>query len=217
MEHSDRMDSFVLAETFKYFYLLFSDPSELPIDLEQYVLTTEAHILPIGLPKQHPPVVAQAESVEEAVVSVPGTLGRAWGGTCVAPSRSETLRHLLHTRQNICRVGLWHQHHHLEAIRQALRSMAKSLRSRHSISDHDSSSLPSSLLTPSSFNANNITHLQMLRQMGIMVVVGKSGEIQLKLNRNQVCTYNFCDITSVLMCFICSPPPPLGRRSRTIP
>eukprot|EP00108_Taenia_solium_P011562 TsM_000301700 transcript=TsM_000301700 gene=TsM_000301700 len=185
MEHSDRMDSFVLAETFKYFYLLFSEPSELPIDLEQYVLTTEAHILPIGLPKQHPPVVAQAGLVEKAVIFVPGALGRAWGGTCVAPSRSNTLRHLLHTRPTTCRADPWHQHHHLEAIRQALRSMAKSLRSRHSIGDHDSSSLPSGLLTPASFNVNNVTHLQMLRQMGIMVVVGKNGEIQLKLNRNQ--------------------------------
>ena len=45
MRHTDRMDSFVLAETFKYFYLLFSKPSDLPIDLEQHVLTTEAHIL----------------------------------------------------------------------------------------------------------------------------------------------------------------------------
>ncbi|KAH9286040.1 ER degradation-enhancing alpha-mannosidase-like protein 3 [Echinococcus granulosus] len=185
MEHSDRMDSFVLAETFKYFYLLFSEPSDLPIDLEQYVLTTEAHVLPIGLPKQHPPVIAHARLVEEAVVAVPGALGRAWGGTCAAPSSSSTLRRLLCTRPTTCRVGPWHQHYHLETIRQPLRSMAKSLRSRHLISDHDSSSLPLGLVTPTSFNANNITHLQMLRQMGIMVVVGKNGEIQLKLNRNQ--------------------------------
>jgi mannosyl-oligosaccharide alpha-1,2-mannosidase len=37
----DSMESFWLAETLKYFYLLFSDPSV--VDLDKYVLNTEAH------------------------------------------------------------------------------------------------------------------------------------------------------------------------------
>jgi hypothetical protein len=37
------MESFVLAETFKYFYLLFASPNTL--DLEKNVLNTEAHPL----------------------------------------------------------------------------------------------------------------------------------------------------------------------------
>ncbi|XP_034254051.1 ER degradation-enhancing alpha-mannosidase-like protein 3 [Thrips palmi] len=47
--HEDRMDSFVLAETFKYLYLLFSDPSDLVLDLDQFLFTTEAHLLPLTL------------------------------------------------------------------------------------------------------------------------------------------------------------------------
>lgn len=43
------MDSFVLAETFKYLYLLFSDPSDLLLDLDQFLFTTEAHLLPLTL------------------------------------------------------------------------------------------------------------------------------------------------------------------------
>ncbi len=42
-EKADRMESFVLAETFKYYWLLFS-PSD-ALDLEQVVLNTEAHPL----------------------------------------------------------------------------------------------------------------------------------------------------------------------------
>ncbi|PGG98873.1 hypothetical protein AJ79_08749 [Helicocarpus griseus UAMH5409] len=38
---SDRMESFWLAETLKYFYLMFSDPNL--ISLDEYVLNTEAH------------------------------------------------------------------------------------------------------------------------------------------------------------------------------
>ena len=43
------MDSFVLAETFKYLYLLFSEPSDLLINMEEFVFTTEAHMLPLSL------------------------------------------------------------------------------------------------------------------------------------------------------------------------
>ncbi|GAB1209390.1 hypothetical protein APSETT445_008163 [Aspergillus pseudonomiae] len=38
---SDEMQSFWLAETLKYFYLLFSEPNV--VDLDEYVLNTEAH------------------------------------------------------------------------------------------------------------------------------------------------------------------------------
>jgi mannosyl-oligosaccharide alpha-1,2-mannosidase len=40
---SDRMESFWMAETLKYFYLLFSEPNV--ISLDEYVLNTEAHPL----------------------------------------------------------------------------------------------------------------------------------------------------------------------------
>ena len=42
---NDRMDSFVLAETFKYLFLLFSNPDA--IDINQFVFNTEAHPMPI--------------------------------------------------------------------------------------------------------------------------------------------------------------------------
>ncbi|KAK9500973.1 hypothetical protein O3M35_002118 [Rhynocoris fuscipes] len=48
-QHDDRMDSFVLAETFKYLYLLFTDPSDLIIDLDRFIFSTEAHLLPLTL------------------------------------------------------------------------------------------------------------------------------------------------------------------------
>ncbi|XP_069686401.1 ER degradation-enhancing alpha-mannosidase-like protein 3 [Periplaneta americana] len=47
--HEDRMDSFVLAETFKYLFLLFADPVDLVLDLDEFLFTTEAHLLPLSL------------------------------------------------------------------------------------------------------------------------------------------------------------------------
>lgn len=49
LSHEDRMDSFVLAETFKYLYLLFTEKEDLVFNLNQFVFTTEAHILPLSL------------------------------------------------------------------------------------------------------------------------------------------------------------------------
>jgi len=44
--HKDIMDSFFLAETLKYLYLLFADDSMVP--LEKYVFNTEAHPFSVG-------------------------------------------------------------------------------------------------------------------------------------------------------------------------
>lgn len=52
------MDSFFLAEMFKYLFLLFAEEEELPFDVEDYVFTTEAHLLPLSLsiaPRSQPP------------------------------------------------------------------------------------------------------------------------------------------------------------------
>ncbi|XP_064458121.1 ER degradation-enhancing alpha-mannosidase-like protein 3 isoform X2 [Ornithodoros turicata] len=47
--HEDRMDSFVLAETLKYLYLLFTSKEDILLDLDHFVFTTEAHLLPLSL------------------------------------------------------------------------------------------------------------------------------------------------------------------------
>ena len=43
------MDSYVLAETFKYLYLLFAEKEDVILDIDDYVFTTEAHLLPLTL------------------------------------------------------------------------------------------------------------------------------------------------------------------------
>ncbi len=39
------MDSFVLAETFKHLFLLFADEGDSPLNMDDFVFTTEAHLL----------------------------------------------------------------------------------------------------------------------------------------------------------------------------
>ena len=45
-EYGDKMDSFFLAETLKYFYLLFEQDNRM-LALDQWVFNTEGHPLPI--------------------------------------------------------------------------------------------------------------------------------------------------------------------------
>ena len=49
LQHEDRMDSFVITETIKYLYLLFTKEDESFLDISQFVFTTEAHLLPLSL------------------------------------------------------------------------------------------------------------------------------------------------------------------------
>ena len=44
-----RMDSFVLAETFKYLFLLFAEDEDVLLDLDDFVFSTEAHLFPLSL------------------------------------------------------------------------------------------------------------------------------------------------------------------------
>lgn len=48
-KQEDRMDSFVLAETFKYLFLLFADKDDVTLNLDEFVFTTEGHLLPLTL------------------------------------------------------------------------------------------------------------------------------------------------------------------------
>lgn len=48
-KHEDRMDSYLLSETIKYLFLLFADPSDLIINIDDFIFTTEAHLLPLSL------------------------------------------------------------------------------------------------------------------------------------------------------------------------
>ena len=64
---ANRMDSFFLAETFKYLYLLFSEPDEVAIPMDEYIFTTEAHLLPLTLSKMKLPNITSEEEDGDTV------------------------------------------------------------------------------------------------------------------------------------------------------
>lgn len=65
------MDSFFLAEMFKYLFLLFAEEEDLPFDVEDYIFTTEAHLLPLSLSiarRSHPPPAGNATVLHDEVL-----------------------------------------------------------------------------------------------------------------------------------------------------
>ncbi|KAF9195763.1 mannosyl-oligosaccharide alpha-1,2-mannosidase [Haplosporangium sp. Z 27] len=68
IQFSDKMETFFLAETLKYFYLLFSPNDIFPLD--EYVFNTEAHPLPIFDPSEKllkPPVAEETANQDKEI------------------------------------------------------------------------------------------------------------------------------------------------------
>lgn len=62
VQHDDVQQSFFLAETLKYLYLIFSDDQLIPLD--QWVMNSEGHPLPI---KNHNPAYTIENSDEKQI------------------------------------------------------------------------------------------------------------------------------------------------------
>uniref|UniRef100_A0A0C9RV40 alpha-1,2-Mannosidase n=1 Tax=Fopius arisanus TaxID=64838 RepID=A0A0C9RV40_9HYME len=76
-KHDDTMDSFVLSETFKYLFLLFAEPNDLVLDLDEFIFTTEGHLLPLTLAAVRPNVSSEMDvdvQVQELDRTCPNSL-----------------------------------------------------------------------------------------------------------------------------------------------
>nr|XP_045621161.1 ER degradation-enhancing alpha-mannosidase-like protein 3 [Procambarus clarkii] len=148
--HEDRMDSFVLSETFKYLYLLFAKPSDLIIDLDQFIFTTEAHLLPLSL----------ARLSNLTVVPGPDNQDSAQDSD-VEYARSCPNAHFLFPGR----------HEFAETIRRPLKNFVNNVcPSRKTLRRK---------LRASEFQAGNSRHMGLLRDMGITIMALPDGRVQL--------------------------------------
>ncbi len=82
LQKEDRMDSFVLSETFKYLFLLFAEESDVGLDVDEFVFTTEAHLLPLSLARlSNRTAVPLREGREEVVFDEDVELAKACPST----------------------------------------------------------------------------------------------------------------------------------------
>ncbi|XP_071490200.1 ER degradation-enhancing alpha-mannosidase-like protein 3 [Diadema antillarum] len=159
--HEDRMDSFVLAETFKYLYLLFAEPEELVLDVDNYLLTTEAHLLPLSISKirgEQANASADTNSTAEEVT------------TTVIVDRSCANHKFLFPAGST----------YAQALRDPLRK-AKDSQSGQCPSSPQPSMVvsDSQRLKAAEFVPGNPDHMQQLTRMGIRLITMKDGRVQL--------------------------------------
>lgn len=148
--HEDRMDSFVLSETFKYLYLLFAKPSDLIIDVDHFIFTTEAHLLPLSLARLSNLTVVPGPDPQESAQD-----------SDVEYARSCPNAHFLFPGR----------HEFAETIRRPLKNFVNNVcPSRKTLRRK---------LRASEFQAGNSRHMGLLRDMGITIMALPDGRVQL--------------------------------------
>uniref|UniRef100_A0A673GWH4 alpha-1,2-Mannosidase n=1 Tax=Sinocyclocheilus rhinocerous TaxID=307959 RepID=A0A673GWH4_9TELE len=159
--HEDRMDSFFLAEMFKYLFLLFAEEDDLPFNVEDYVFTTEAHLLPLSLStasnSQAPPLVNNmaGEELDDSNFE--------W--TC--PNTRLLFPDPAFPRN----------------LREPIRSAVDKSCPRPTT--HREPGMGRPPLRAQDFMANNPEHLELLRRMGVSLIHLKDGRVQLVQHATQ--------------------------------
>lgn len=176
--HEDKMDSFVLAETFKYLYLLFSTEAEHLIDIHDYIFTTEAHLLPLHLS------------------SIPND--RQLSSTKMSYNHDRKEKPI---QEDTC-PNIVHSYLNLRSFAESIRDNVKKSPSDQSVKtsckpiqpETSSQSTVSFVfdlgkaklaftgqrkLRAEEFQIGNEEHVKILRQLGILVVSSENGKVQL--------------------------------------
>uniref|UniRef100_A0A8C5ZNW0 alpha-1,2-Mannosidase n=1 Tax=Marmota marmota marmota TaxID=9994 RepID=A0A8C5ZNW0_MARMA len=156
--HEDRMDSFFLAEMFKYLYLLFADKEDIIFDIEDYIFTTEAHLLPLWLSTTNQSISKKNTTSEYTELddsnfdwTCPNTQILFPNDPLYAQSIREPLKNVV---DKSCPRGI-------SRVEESFRSGAKPpLRARD-------------------FMATNPEHLEILKKMGVSLIHLKDGRVQL--------------------------------------
>ncbi|XP_060053811.1 ER degradation-enhancing alpha-mannosidase-like protein 3 isoform X6 [Erinaceus europaeus] len=157
--HEDRMDSFFLAEMFKYLYLLFADKEDIIFDIEDYIFTTEAHLLPLWLSTTNQSITKKNITSEYTELddsnfdwTCPNTQILFPNDPLYAQSIREPLKNVV---DKSCPRGI------IRVREESFRSGAKPpLRARD-------------------FMATNPEHLEILKKMGVSLIHLKDGRVQL--------------------------------------
>ncbi|GAA6093706.1 ER degradation-enhancing alpha-mannosidase-like protein 3 isoform X1, partial [Tachysurus ichikawai] len=158
--HEDRMDSFFLAEMFKYLFLLFAEEDDLPFDVEDYVFTTEAHLLPLSLSiasRSHPPPAGNTTVLHAPTPAELDDSNFEW--TC--------------PNTRLLFPDPAYPHNLREPIRSAVdKSCPRPLPPREP-------GVGRAPLRAQDFMANNPEHLELLKRMGVTLIHLKDGRVQL--------------------------------------
>ena len=175
--HEDKMDSFFLAETFKYLYLLFSEEQEHTLNIHDFLFTTEAHILPLYLSniqstKDVNMTDELAVPIDHASKELPSSCSNKGSSASDMRSFAEMIRSQVKTPKSgaspMCAT---------QTKGKQESSQPETIQAEVKVPQLDPSRKRK--LLPSQFQFTNKAHESTLKELGISIVKGADGKIQL--------------------------------------
>ena len=177
--HEDRMDSFVLAELFKYLFLLFSEESELPINVDDYVFTTEAHLLPLKMGAPNVETTPAAGTEDASSSKTPPLL---------KPEAESDVYHDEDDDDPVCPAHPQLKMRFPGMTEEIRRPFKNIVEQACPSADQTAAASEVPKLRASEFQAGNKDHVATLEKMGIRLVTMKDGRVQLLQTTSQAAT-----------------------------
>ncbi|CAF2734206.1 unnamed protein product [Rotaria sp. Silwood2] len=175
-QKEDRMDSFVLAETFKYLYLLFDSIPHRYIDIDQFIFTTEAHLLPLNI----------------LLFNINDTLKTQFDQITLKSAQLYEQKNLSINKKQYERKAKMNQcpamdeqfksHQYKKELRENIRGdqdMTETITTSSKNIQKQSKNISHYHLTAMEFSADNPQHISELKQMGIQIQYLIDGQVQL--------------------------------------
>jgi mannosidase alpha-like ER degradation enhancer 3 len=184
--HEDRMDSFVLAETFKYLYLLFSEEEDLLLDMNDFVFNTEAHLFPLSLANSPspPPSPSSTTSPSSSVyLKATESTDQSGGSDTATPTDVGGNESVVMTQPLVCRKDSFAAPY-IQADRYRRMMLQQCTVSRFGIRPppqrkRNDGSVYQSRLSVSSLDFADQEQLSLLKDMGIVVQAMSGGRVQI--------------------------------------
>lgn len=181
MEMLDEMESFVTAETFKYLYMIFAEPSDLLFDPDNYVLTTEAHFLPLSIGEQesHSAVRLPRRLLIHPEEVIDNEASKRYQSVCPNPaSEYRTLDELSEFGSTI-RSNVKKLLEELSALGTYATLLTGQPSSGQTMSASEIQQKALERLRAWAFSSSNPDHIKQLNEMGIKVQIISDGRLQL--------------------------------------
>ncbi|KAF4072634.1 hypothetical protein AMELA_G00265300 [Ameiurus melas] len=155
-----------MKDMFKYLFLLFAEEEDLPFDVEDYIFTTEAHLLPLSLsiaPRSHPPPAGNATELHATAPAELDDSNFEW--TC--PNTRLLFPDPAYPRN----------------LREPIRSAVDKSCPRPTPPREPG--VGRAPLRAQDFMANSPEHLELLKRMGVTLIHLKDGRVQLVQHASQ--------------------------------
>lgn len=170
--HEDQLDSYVFAEMFKYLYLLYAEKSDMLFDVDDYIFTTEAHLLPLSLSRSNssrPASVRLSREMYSHLMEIDDNTknedeyGNSDHNTCPNPQVKFRMNYAQNFR---------------EGLKNIMESQVPTVQILHQC-PQQIIGVSSSRLKAVDFIAGDPAHLSQLNDMGIKLMTMADGRIQL--------------------------------------